>query len=809
MPLLPPPQPVIYGAVYSGIPVFEMMCNGVALMRRRSDSFLNLTQILKVANVDKLKRIQVLEAISESLKAEKIQFGYGKYQGLWIPLQRAIKIASRFHAAAIIQPLVDFQPPQSGSSQQQQQPPASSTAGRPPAPFANQYRPPPLPSVQPQQYAPYPPPSRPYPPQQQQQRPPPAVAQYPVPPPPAAIPAVANAVTALKRKERESNVGRPKRGGRPAQAESSDDDFDDDDLDDEELEALPAIPTRLPGRTTKRARAAMDEFDDDAMNGIESSATIPLGLATNRLSPTRLSIERQRQILMSIFTGPDSASVPDFLLSKQPEDHIEPDLLIDDVGHTALHWAATLAKLPVMAALISSKTCTATAVNSNGETALVRAVLSANNSDSQTYKSLLKLLGVPVLKLRDHKQRTVLHHVVLGFGVKGYSAAARYYLECLMEFVAKNKATDSELKDFVDAQDVNGDTALNIAARLGGRVAVELLIEGGASIELANSAGLMPADFGMDDVWKTKSLALAESVVPTAVKTETNSSASALPIGVMDAESDVLLKKALSLSQDLQNMIQSLTSTFAQEVNAKETHLTTKRKLVSTLTTELSELTRVNQILKSQNSRLPDLAAKLQSVELGLKEEVERKAEMARREMEAELNNVPKDSTILTSNGDSSMSLNNGSGGVPSISVPPITSTEDNAATYLRQKINILKMHVSKKQAENKKLISEIEQIKIADQVHELNYKRIIGMCCNLELDQIDAAMLGVLLAAVESDDNGIGSLVAGAGGTVGGGGGSGAGGVDEDPLAGLLESEPKDGALDGLLFKATSLSSI
>lgn len=39
----------VYAAVYSGVPVFEMMCRNVAVMRRRADSYLNATQILKVA----------------------------------------------------------------------------------------------------------------------------------------------------------------------------------------------------------------------------------------------------------------------------------------------------------------------------------------------------------------------------------------------------------------------------------------------------------------------------------------------------------------------------------------------------------------------------------------------------------------------------------------------------------------------------------------------------------------------------------------------------------------------------------------
>ncbi|KAI8919788.1 transcription regulator HTH, apses-type DNA-binding domain-containing protein [Entophlyctis helioformis] len=73
----------IYGAVYSGVPVFEMMCRNVAVMRRRSDSYLNATQILKVAGVDKGRRTKILEKEIQHGECEKVQGGYGKYQGTW------------------------------------------------------------------------------------------------------------------------------------------------------------------------------------------------------------------------------------------------------------------------------------------------------------------------------------------------------------------------------------------------------------------------------------------------------------------------------------------------------------------------------------------------------------------------------------------------------------------------------------------------------------------------------------------------------------------------------------------------------
>ena len=67
------------------------MCKGVAVMRRRSDSWLNATQILKVADSDKPQRTRVLEREIQKGEHEKVQGGYGKYQGApkWLTFQHA------------------------------------------------------------------------------------------------------------------------------------------------------------------------------------------------------------------------------------------------------------------------------------------------------------------------------------------------------------------------------------------------------------------------------------------------------------------------------------------------------------------------------------------------------------------------------------------------------------------------------------------------------------------------------------------------------------------------------------------------
>jgi len=91
----------IYGAVYSGVPVYEMMCRNVAVMRRRSDSYLNATQILKVAGIDKGRRTKILEKEILSGEHEKVQGGYGKYQGTWYLILQNEKISLFFFPSVL------------------------------------------------------------------------------------------------------------------------------------------------------------------------------------------------------------------------------------------------------------------------------------------------------------------------------------------------------------------------------------------------------------------------------------------------------------------------------------------------------------------------------------------------------------------------------------------------------------------------------------------------------------------------------------------------------------------------------------
>lgn len=63
------------------VPVYEYTIEGNHVMRRRKDDWINATHILKVAEYDKPTRTRILEREVQKGVHEKVQGGYGKYQG--------------------------------------------------------------------------------------------------------------------------------------------------------------------------------------------------------------------------------------------------------------------------------------------------------------------------------------------------------------------------------------------------------------------------------------------------------------------------------------------------------------------------------------------------------------------------------------------------------------------------------------------------------------------------------------------------------------------------------------------------------
>jgi hypothetical protein len=63
------------------VPVYEVIHQKTHVMRRRADDWINATHILIVAGFDKAARTKILEREVQRSDHEKVQGGYGKYQG--------------------------------------------------------------------------------------------------------------------------------------------------------------------------------------------------------------------------------------------------------------------------------------------------------------------------------------------------------------------------------------------------------------------------------------------------------------------------------------------------------------------------------------------------------------------------------------------------------------------------------------------------------------------------------------------------------------------------------------------------------
>ncbi|KAM0719570.1 hypothetical protein Q7P37_003700 [Cladosporium fusiforme] len=100
----------VYSATYSNVPVYEFNCEGNHCMRRRADDWINATHILKVAEYDKPTRTRILEREVQKGVHEKVQGGYGKYQGTWIPLPEGRMLADRNKVLEKMRPIFDFVP---------------------------------------------------------------------------------------------------------------------------------------------------------------------------------------------------------------------------------------------------------------------------------------------------------------------------------------------------------------------------------------------------------------------------------------------------------------------------------------------------------------------------------------------------------------------------------------------------------------------------------------------------------------------------------------------------------------------------
>ncbi|RFU29853.1 hypothetical protein B7463_g6475, partial [Scytalidium lignicola] len=756
--------PQIYSAVYSGVDVYEMEVNQIAVMRRRKDSWLNATQILKVAGIEKGKRTKVLEKEILIGEHEKVQGGYGKYQGTWIKFERGLEFCRQYGVEELLRPLLTYDMGQDGDLRANGQSGTffkniSTTASHAVAAISKARFDSPGPrarngsSTRPPSF------SR----QSSQQQ----LASQESGFPGGSQQSVQSFMSAESfsgvNGQQDSAYATQQSGPHFSHQREASRDGDFQEPPRKRIRASPALNEMQQSMNDGYYDLSMREASPTEPNesfvyhpqnnmteGEESP--IPLPPLPMPTSPSALS---KKALLMSLFMDPSRTdfSNHEVFRTLSPQ---ELDMPIDPSAHTALHWASTLARLSLVKTLIAHG-ASIFRINRGGETALMRACVVTNNLDVGGFPDLLELLG-PTIELRDSRGRTVLHHIAITSAVKGRSQASKYYLESLLEFVVRKGSAPSSQQSFQDGsqalrsmgigrfiseivnlQDKSGDTALNIAARIGNRSIISQLIEVGADPAIANRSHLCPMDFGIGD--------------PSDIENRMS--------GSLSGAGKNLNKDERESSGDIISSITSLLAEtegeFSREMESKQATIDSIHSKLRESSAQLGEERRRLESLLERSKALEERTLKISNLKRAVEEE---KVQLSNLQQHQSISNgTPMNlgdadqllslPAAIPTNILSSISLSSSQ----QLHTPAVL---DQAHRHLLASLPspaVLRARVSAYKTNNAALKDKVRALESESTELAAKYRKIISLCTRVEEANVDG-VLENLLRAVESEAN-------------------------------------------------------
>lgn len=605
-----------------------MICRSVAVMRRRADAYLNATQILKVAGFDKPQRTRVLEREVQKGEHEKVQGGYGKYQGelavslslflgpdiagiengilaevvgTWIPIERGLALAKQYGVEDLLRPIIDYVPTSVSP------PPAPKHAVAPPTKTKKDKEGKKESLVTPLKTGPT-----------------------------SAAALQAQAHLSGQRSTKKRIDSTPDNSTDPP---SGDESLAIPQPDDDESSSETPSPVGSPVATSemdhsglidgmgmgiggsshsrKRAAAMMEEDVDvythlqrarghSAVHTPRSSPGPIMGMAEETLSPAQYT-----DIILNYFIS-ETTQIPSILVS--PPSNYDPNSQIDEDGHTALHWACAMGRVRVVKLLLTAG-ASIFSPNESEQTPLMRSVMFSNNYDVRKFPELYELLHRSTLNIDKHN-RTVFHHIANLALTKGKTHAARYYMETILSRLSDYP---QELAEVINFQDEDGETALTLAARARSRRLVKALLDHGADPKIKNRDFKSAEDYILED----------ERFRSSPIKGESNGNGSG--VGGGPGLARLGADKALFAPQlynseaarlaggqclsDMTAHMQSLARSFDAELSGKERDILQAKALLTSIHTEITETSRTIQSLSDSSASLVDKKSELESIQ--------------------------------------------------------------------------------------------------------------------------------------------------------------------------------------------------
>ncbi|KAI8826393.1 hypothetical protein BJ741DRAFT_618090 [Chytriomyces cf. hyalinus JEL632] len=519
-----PPRPSshVYSAIYSGVPVYEMMHKNIQIMRRIHDDWLNATHILKAAGLSKPKRTKILEMEVLQGLHEKVQGGYGKYQGTWIPKEEGIKLAKRHRTTGILLSKISFNagassslhPSAGGIGKTASLSMASSVTSSPALSTISK-----LPNPSPRTGSPLltsnsylsasnagmggsfrpsransEPPSSPF-----------------MPGPINSLRPGDTPTTSIQTSPMHSPLpSRPQRSVQPSSSHT----YTASPLIREQVSSPPPNEvsfksatnscclspllsnkaSALASQAAKRRRISHDYHSSDAPASppsVDTRMAMDVGHAVFLSSEPHIMGSKSAQLLAEpevdvVYVNPKSQRNRVEIISKEPSHEksplpendpfslsnddvqralllalhlstpitelvqllrapgarfgdsaplVNPDRIIDSRQHTALHYAATYARMDLVNILLSygANPC---AVSLRLETPLMRAVSSSHAFNAQNFNALLTDLGTSSGRCLDERGQSILHRIASITALSSrLTAESNYYMRCVVEWI--------------------------------------------------------------------------------------------------------------------------------------------------------------------------------------------------------------------------------------------------------------------------------------------------------------------------------------------------------------------------------------
>ena len=642
--------------------VYEFIHPTGSVMKRKNDNWVNATHILKAANFAKAKRTRILE--KEVIKGihEKVQGGFGKYQGTWVPLNIARSLATKFEVNEELKILFDFlqsdgsaSPPPAPkhhhasrtdstrkkafksnststlldktkkvteSSESSLTPTIPKKRGRPPSAQTKAKRKLGVTTIQRSQ----------------------SDVGFPKP----SIPNSSISATQLPSILSEEVSRQHSLSQHPIQSQShsqmslsQQSQFKELDLNDglssdvEQHQYLPEDDNFGDVANFVNEHKNKQDIGESGRYSSNYQATSPTASTpTLPTSPSELSDTAPFDNRYGIGTSPVLSTIPRYLTQVRPDtsdindkvnsylsklveyftsnemksnNNVPRELLlpphssapyidapIDPELHSAFHWACSMGNLPIVEALYDVGT-NIRSTNSQGQTPLMRSVMFHNCYTRRSFPRIFQLLHETVFDL-DSNEQTIIHHIIKR---KSSTPSAVYYLDLVLSKV-KDYSPQYRIDILLNSQDINGDTALHIAAMNRDSLFCDTLLNNGAANNISNKQHMTASEIKDKTVCNNESQINGNELVEAFVISQIGKKKSSNGFKCKSAES--IDKKMPEFISIMKSLAEQYNDSFVQtEKDIKMLEKTIKNinisiKNVDVRTAEVLKISNINEI---------------------------------------------------------------------------------------------------------------------------------------------------------------------------------------------------------------------